>query len=220
MGNICSCCKQKEEEDEDDTWMPEMGITEEEFTKLIEDEQELSERTGPDGVSTIDAGHFLSLDQDFHVNDWLTEDKIRLPYLKQVFLGDTDRVFKELDNCRPTNANGEKRQYKEDVEWDTLLTFWFAIDQGNIKVVNQMISVDLQFRYIAVLAMRKIKEFPKKYKKASQKPSKTSDKKSKEKSSGAYEGGMNNDLSSSSQSSSSKAEGNSQSDSFDTEEYM
>ena len=38
MGNICSCCKQKEEEDEDDTWMPEMGITEEEFTKLIEDE--------------------------------------------------------------------------------------------------------------------------------------------------------------------------------------
>jgi len=45
------------------------------------------------------------------------------------------------------------------------MAFWFAVDQINLKVVTQMMSIDLDLRYIAVLAMEKTRENAKKYRK-------------------------------------------------------
>jgi hypothetical protein len=55
----------------------------------------------------------------------------------------------------------QKKQWKKEYEHDLLIAFWFAIDMLNIELANKLINWDLSIRYIAVLAIRGLKERPK-----------------------------------------------------------
>jgi hypothetical protein len=45
-----------------------------------------------------------------------------------------------------------------------MIAFWFAIDMQNIELANKLINWDLSIRYIAVLAIKGLKERPKNFK--------------------------------------------------------
>ena len=94
----------------------------------------------------------------YNVIQEITDQNITEPYLQQIYLENTDEAIKELHIVR------QKKQWKKEYEHDLLMAFWFAIDMQNIELANKLINWDLSIRYIAVLAIRGLKERPKNFK--------------------------------------------------------
>ena len=94
----------------------------------------------------------------YNVLEEITDQNITEPYLQQIYLGNTDEAIKELHIVR------QKKQWKKEYEHDILMAFWFAIDMQNIELANKLINWDLSIRYIAILAIKGLKERPKNFK--------------------------------------------------------
>lgn len=66
--------------------------------------------------------------------------------------------MKKMREARP------KKRWDREWEHDMLMAIWLAIDKGNMELVKLLAANDISLRYIIILALKRKKEKPAKFK--------------------------------------------------------
>ena len=58
----------------------------------------------------------------------INADNINIPYLKEIFLGNSEGALAELNKVRATS------KWVKEYEHDLLMAFWLAVHCGNVEI--------------------------------------------------------------------------------------